>query len=125
MNVLVGTSGFAFKEWKGPFYPEDLKDDAMLGYYSGKYPTVEDVRDDVAKVPAPRKKTGRKGQSFDQEKIALAKEAYPNKKFVPRPRPAIMETLGMLVTRDQRNSTDKTKYQIQAIEYILGIRDSL
>jgi uncharacterized protein YecE (DUF72 family) len=41
MNVLVGTSGFAFKEWKGPFYPEDLKDDAMLGYYSGKYPTVE------------------------------------------------------------------------------------
>ena len=41
MNVLVGTSGFAFKEWKGPFYPEDLKDDAMLGYYSARYPTVE------------------------------------------------------------------------------------
>ena len=41
MTVLVGTSGFAFKEWKGPFYPEDLKDDAMLGYYAGKYPTVE------------------------------------------------------------------------------------
>ena len=41
MNVLVGTSGFAFKEWKGPFYPEDLKDDGMLGYYAGRYPTVE------------------------------------------------------------------------------------
>jgi len=41
MNVLVGTSGFAFKEWKGPFYPKDLKDDAMLGYYSARYPTVE------------------------------------------------------------------------------------
>jgi uncharacterized protein YecE (DUF72 family) len=41
MKVLVGTSGFAFKEWKGPFYPEHLKDDAMLGYYSGRYPTVE------------------------------------------------------------------------------------
>jgi uncharacterized protein YecE (DUF72 family) len=41
MTVLVGTSGFAFKEWKGPFYPEDLKDDAMLGFYSGRYPTVE------------------------------------------------------------------------------------
>ena len=41
MTVLVGTSGFAFKEWKGPFYPEDLKDDAMLGFYSSKYPTVE------------------------------------------------------------------------------------
>jgi uncharacterized protein YecE (DUF72 family) len=41
MHVLVGTSGFAFKEWKGPFYPEDLKDDALLGFYSRRYPTVE------------------------------------------------------------------------------------
>ncbi len=41
MKLLAGTSGFAFKEWKGPFYPEDLKDDAMLGYYAGKFPTVE------------------------------------------------------------------------------------
>ncbi len=41
MKLLVGTSGFAFKEWKGPFYPEDLKDDAMLGFYASRYPTVE------------------------------------------------------------------------------------
>jgi ParB family transcriptional regulator, chromosome partitioning protein len=106
---------------KQPALVESLRRQAA----SGKYSTVEDVRDDVAKVPAPRKKTGRKGQSFDQEKIAVAKEAYSDKKLAPRPRPAIMETLGMLVTRDQRNSTDKTKYHIQAIEYVLGIRDAL
>jgi uncharacterized protein YecE (DUF72 family) len=41
MKLLAGTSGFAFKEWKGPFYPADLKDDAMLGYYAGRFPTVE------------------------------------------------------------------------------------
>jgi uncharacterized protein YecE (DUF72 family) len=41
VKLLVGTSGFAFKEWKGPFYPEDLKDDAMLGFYASRYPTVE------------------------------------------------------------------------------------
>jgi uncharacterized protein YecE (DUF72 family) len=41
MKVHAGTSGFAFKEWKGPFYPADLKDDAMLGFYAGKFPTVE------------------------------------------------------------------------------------
>ena len=41
MKLLAGTSGYAFKEWKGPFYPEDLKDDAMLGFYAGKFPTVE------------------------------------------------------------------------------------
>jgi uncharacterized protein YecE (DUF72 family) len=41
MNLKAGTSGFAFKEWKGSFYPGDLKDDGMLGYYSGRFPTVE------------------------------------------------------------------------------------
>lgn len=41
MKLLAGTSGYAFKEWKGGFYPADLKDDGMLGYYAGKFPTVE------------------------------------------------------------------------------------
>ncbi len=41
MKILAGTSGYAFKEWKGPFYPADLSDKQMLGYYSGKFPTVE------------------------------------------------------------------------------------
>jgi uncharacterized protein YecE (DUF72 family) len=41
MKILAGTSGFAFKEWKGPFYPEDLKDAEMLAYYSSKFSTVE------------------------------------------------------------------------------------
>lgn len=41
MKVLAGTSGYAFKEWKGSFYPEDLKADGMLGYYASRFPTVE------------------------------------------------------------------------------------
>ena len=41
MKLLAGTSGYAFKEWKGAFYPSDLKNDAMLGFYAGKFPTVE------------------------------------------------------------------------------------
>jgi uncharacterized protein YecE (DUF72 family) len=41
VKVLVGTSGWAFKEWKGSFYPEDLPDDGMLGFYASKFPTVE------------------------------------------------------------------------------------
>lgn len=40
-RILAGTSGYAFKEWKGPFYPEDLKDAGMLGFYASKFPTVE------------------------------------------------------------------------------------
>ena len=26
MNLYVGTSGYAYKQWKGAFYPEDLPD---------------------------------------------------------------------------------------------------
>lgn len=41
MKLRAGTSGFAFKEWKGPFYPEKTKDTDMLGFYATKFPTVE------------------------------------------------------------------------------------
>ena len=41
MKLHAGTSGYAFKEWKGSFYPQDLKDDGMLGFYSSRFPTVE------------------------------------------------------------------------------------
>lgn len=41
MRSRVGTSGYAYKEWKGPFYPEDLKDADMLAYYAERLDTVE------------------------------------------------------------------------------------
>jgi uncharacterized protein YecE (DUF72 family) len=41
MKLLAGTSGYAFKEWKGPFYPEKMKDAEMLAFYASKFPTVE------------------------------------------------------------------------------------
>jgi uncharacterized protein YecE (DUF72 family) len=41
MHLLVGTSGYSYKEWKGNFYPEDLPGDEMLQYYGTKLSTVE------------------------------------------------------------------------------------
>jgi uncharacterized protein YecE (DUF72 family) len=41
VRLLAGTSGYAFKEWKGVFYPPEIGDDGWLGYYAGKFPTVE------------------------------------------------------------------------------------
>lgn len=38
---LAGTSGYSYKEWKGPFYPEDCKAEEMLGYYASQLPAVE------------------------------------------------------------------------------------
>jgi uncharacterized protein YecE (DUF72 family) len=41
MNLLVGTSGYSYKEWKGIFYPEDLPAKEMLAYYARRLPAVE------------------------------------------------------------------------------------
>jgi uncharacterized protein YecE (DUF72 family) len=41
MRVLVGTSGYSYKEWKGPFYPDDLPARAFLRFYAERFGTVE------------------------------------------------------------------------------------
>jgi len=41
MNLYIGTSGFAYKEWKGTFYPEDLPEKQMLRFYGEHFRAVE------------------------------------------------------------------------------------
>jgi uncharacterized protein YecE (DUF72 family) len=41
MQMLAGTSGYSYKEWVGPFYPEKTPAPAMLRYYAERFPTVE------------------------------------------------------------------------------------
>jgi len=40
-KLLAGASGYSFKEWKGTFYPEKMKPEEMLPFYSASLPTVE------------------------------------------------------------------------------------
>ncbi len=40
-TLYVGTSGFAFPEWKGTFYPAGLKDREMLAHYATRFRSVE------------------------------------------------------------------------------------
>jgi uncharacterized protein YecE (DUF72 family) len=41
MQVLAGTSGYAYKEWRGSFYPEKTKEKDMLRCYAGRFRAVE------------------------------------------------------------------------------------
>jgi uncharacterized protein YecE (DUF72 family) len=41
MQVFTGTSGFAYKEWKGAFYPDDLPQSGFLRYYATRLSVVE------------------------------------------------------------------------------------
>jgi uncharacterized protein YecE (DUF72 family) len=51
MRLLVGTSGFAYKEWKGSFYPEDLPQTGMLAYYAQRFGAVE-INNTFYRMPA-------------------------------------------------------------------------
>ncbi len=50
MQILVGTSGWSYKEWKGAFYPSDLPADEMLRYYSARLPAVE-INNSFYRIP--------------------------------------------------------------------------
>jgi uncharacterized protein YecE (DUF72 family) len=39
--IRIGTSGFSYADWKGTFYPENIKQKDMLAYYAGQFDTVE------------------------------------------------------------------------------------
>jgi uncharacterized protein YecE (DUF72 family) len=41
MTFHVGTSGYAYDEWKGIFYPEKLPQKGMLAFYANQFSTVE------------------------------------------------------------------------------------
>jgi uncharacterized protein YecE (DUF72 family) len=53
MSILVGTSGWSYKEWKGSFYPPKLPADEMLRFYAGRFPAVE-VNNSFYRIPAER-----------------------------------------------------------------------
>lgn len=40
-RLWAGASGYAFKEWKGSFYPETIPPEAMLAWYAERLSTVE------------------------------------------------------------------------------------
>jgi uncharacterized protein YecE (DUF72 family) len=50
-TLLVGTSGFSYKEWLGHFYPDQLPANEMLRYYAGQFSTVE-INNTFYRMPA-------------------------------------------------------------------------
>jgi uncharacterized protein YecE (DUF72 family) len=51
--LRVGTSGWNYAEWKGSFYPADMKPAGMLRYYADRFTTVE-VNNTFYRMPAAK-----------------------------------------------------------------------
>lgn len=41
MNLYIGTSGWSYDHWKGPFYPDKISGSEMLSRYADHFSTVE------------------------------------------------------------------------------------
>jgi uncharacterized protein YecE (DUF72 family) len=41
MTILIGTSGFSYKDWVGPVYPKGLPRQEWLAFYGSEFPTCE------------------------------------------------------------------------------------
>jgi uncharacterized protein YecE (DUF72 family) len=53
VRVFVGTSGYAYKEWKGAFYPAKLPAAEMLRFYASRLPAVE-INNTFYRMPSER-----------------------------------------------------------------------
>jgi len=51
-KVLIGTSGYSFADWVGPFYPEKISKGKMLDYYKDYFKTVE-INSTYYRIPHP------------------------------------------------------------------------
>jgi uncharacterized protein YecE (DUF72 family) len=69
-TLYLGTSGFAYDEWKGPFYPTDLKQKDMLPFYAGRFSSVE-VNYTFRKQPAEKTLTSWRDATPDGFLITL------------------------------------------------------
>jgi uncharacterized protein YecE (DUF72 family) len=54
VEILIGTSGYSYAEWKGNFYPRTIKQPEMLAYYSRRFPVVE-INSSYYGVPKPER----------------------------------------------------------------------
>ena len=108
MQILAGTSGYAVKEWKGPFYPKTLPDDAMLGFYASRFPVVEInntfyrlprenvLKDWASKVPAKFRFAIKASQKITHF-ARLKPEAMDSVKYLVKTASALGERLGPIL----------------------------
>lgn len=52
-RIHVGTSGWHYRHWKGPFYPEDLPQQEMLAFYARHFESAE-VNNSFYRLPEER-----------------------------------------------------------------------
>jgi len=70
MGLWVGTSGYAYPEWRGSFYPEKMQTAKMLPYYADRFATVE-INNTFYRMPNAKLLEGWSAQTPENFKLTL------------------------------------------------------
>lgn len=70
MGLWVGTSGYAYPEWRGSFYPEKMQTAKMLPYYAERFATVE-INNTFYRMPNAKLLEGWSAQTPEHFKLTL------------------------------------------------------
>jgi uncharacterized protein YecE (DUF72 family) len=70
MRIHVGTSGYNYPEWRGTFYPEDIKPPKMFAYYAERLKAVE-INYTFYRMPTPKTTGAWKAQAPEGFRYSL------------------------------------------------------
>jgi uncharacterized protein YecE (DUF72 family) len=101
MEILIGTSGFSYEDWRGYFYPPELPKKEMLSFYARHFPTVE-VNATYYSIPHPAtfaQMAGKVPPGF-QFVVKAHKEMTHAEEFAPQPFQEFRTVMEPLVERD-------------------------
>lgn len=70
MHIYAGTSGFSYDQWRGPFYPEEVRGPKMLDYYATRLPSVE-INNTFYRMPKKSVLAGWRARVPDQFRFAI------------------------------------------------------
>lgn len=101
MKIYVGTSGYAYKEWKGKFYPEKISPQEMLRFYSERLNTVE-INNTFYRMPK-------------ESVLATWAEQVPANFVFALKAPQVITHLKQL-----RNVSDETEYLFRTLSVLDG-----
>jgi len=73
--ILVGTSGWHYAHWKGPFYPEKMPADRMFAFYCRRFRTVE-INNSFYRLPSKETFRNWRKQAPEEFKFSLKASRY-------------------------------------------------
>lgn len=74
-KTLIGTSGWMYKHWKGPFYPEKISNVNMLSFYTDHFLTVE-VNNTFYRLPTAKTVQNWRDKTPEQFIFAIKANQY-------------------------------------------------